>query len=84
MSNNNLETQLKHENWIKTELMPDLVNNGTFKLKKVMKIENCEINRLTTSEAFMLTMCYRIKLTLHDDDDDCHKKEIGLILKVKF
>lgn len=73
-----------HEANIRDELLPRLVRDGTFSngSDTLRKIQKCDIVRLSASEAFMLTMCYRVKLALSTEDDG-HSKVFNLILKVK-
>lgn len=73
-----------HESWIRDGLLPELMEKGKFSdpNQNFTKIKNCEISRLSSSETFMLTMCYRIKLTLGGDCDDNNSKELRFVLKV--
>lgn len=73
-----------HEVNIREELLPRLVKDGNFSTvsERFTKIQKCDIVRLSSSEAFMLTMCYRIKLTL-STEDNFHSKEFNLVLKVR-
>lgn len=71
-----------HEQWIR-DLLPNLVKEGKFsnEFEKFTKIKNCEISRLSSTEGFMLTMCYRITITLTDDMNN-NSKKFKLVLKV--
>lgn len=72
-----------HEKWIENELLPKLLENGKFstKLQKFSKVKHCEISRLSSAEVFMLTVCYRIKIIVTNDENNINK-EFGFVLKV--
>lgn len=78
MSNNN---QLVV--WIQEKLIPDLINKGTFlpKLEPLTEIKQCHVILLSTAEAYMLTMCYKIKIIVTDNKKPA---EIGFVLKVNY
>lgn len=83
-------TNDKNEKWIADQLIPQLVKNGKFALKneenlsenKEIVVKSCEINQLSAKDAFMLTLCYKVKLILTDasgQNENC----VGLVVKVQ-
>lgn len=80
----------KNERWIADQLIPELVKNGKFELKnekkssenKEIMVKSCDINQLSSKDAFMLTLCYKVKLVLTDasgQNENC----VGLVVKVR-
>lgn len=72
--------------WILDQLIPILANSGKL-LSAPAHVKHADVQRLPLSEAFMLTMCYKIRLTLAaglgidvgaDDDDQMFQ----LVVKV--
>lgn len=78
----------EHEKWIQEYLVPLLIENGKIKCKN--EKENCsvlkkfEIRKLSLKEAFMLNICYKVKVILSSslDNDVSNDEEFGLVVKV--
>lgn len=69
--------------WMKDNFLPNIVKEDTFSSEHVKfnKIENCEVNLMGLAEAYMISMCFRIKLSL-SDETELNKRVVGLIMKV--
>lgn len=76
--------------WIALHLMPKLVQSGKFTLTTdenlsgtdIMKIKSYDIQSLSAKDAFMLTLCYKVKVYLTDDIDGSKEHCIALVVKV--
>lgn len=66
--------------WIREFLVPKLVEDGKFGAGVLVK--SVEITRLSMAEAFMLTICHKIKLTVTDDKLS-NERTYGIVVKVK-
>lgn len=70
--------------WIRDYLVPTLVESGKFGANTVVR--SVEIARLSMTEAFMLTICHKIKLTVADSEKQPNDNDrtYGIVVKVKF
>lgn len=78
-----------HKEWIIDDLMPSLVSTGKIpcdcecdeaKSRGNVVIKNCVVEKLSVKDGFMLTQCYRIRLTI-----GClcqHQHTVGIVVKV--
>lgn len=67
--------------WIRDYLVPTLVKAGKFGANTELK--SVEIARLSMTEAFMLTICHKIKLTVADGEMQPNERTYGIVVKVK-
>lgn len=93
--------------WIRNELIPSLARDGTFGVNGIAgsatrsrrrqadgkHVKRVDIEQLSLSETFMLTICYKIKVTLmlsgtqnargvNDDDDDGDENDGEVVLQL--
>lgn len=58
----------KDEFWIKNDLVATLINDQKLikcnEPSEYIRLKECCITKLSASEAFMLTNCYKVKITL--------------------
>lgn len=78
-----------NENWITCNLIPELVQSGKFALtsdenpsKTDVVIKSCDINPLSAKDAFMLTICYKVRVVLESARGGKDDEAIGLVVKV--
>ena len=74
-------------NWIENELIPQLINSGQLTVTGISSqpiVNSLVVNKLSTSEGFMLTNCYRIHATLSDASDKSITNEYKLVAKVYY
>lgn len=71
--------------WIKNDLIKNLIENRKFTLpweeNDLPKIVDLDLKPMTTSDAFMLTSCFKIKIILSDASGE-QTAEFGIIVKV--
>lgn len=66
--------------WIKTCLLPLLTDADKLWPNAEARVKNVEINQLSLTESFMLTICYKIRVTLSTNGQD--DKIVHLVVKV--
>jgi hypothetical protein len=74
------------EEWIKTELIPGMVQRNDIGLQaneNKFEIHEIEIKHITPDGTFMLTKPYKVKLTLVDSKRTTFKT-FNLVAKVNF
>lgn len=71
--------------WIRTTLVPMLLKNGQLNDGDLIAttIKTIEIARLSTAEAFMLTICFKVVVTVHDRNQHDDRK-VGIVIKVSL
>lgn len=80
-------------NWIIYNLIPEILQNGKFSLpnndenlsETDIKIKRCDVQAISTKDAFMLTNCYKVKVYLSEmATDGTMEKIVGLVVKVRY
>lgn len=72
-----------NEEWIRTKLVPMLLDGGKLNDGQLIatSVKSIEIARLSMAEAFMLTLCFKVVVTVTDRNQPEDRK-VGIVIKV--
>lgn len=75
-----------NELWIKNELIPTILAEGKLSSKSLSDndqlpvLKDVSVKCLTTSESFMLTLCYKVQVVLEENGNEY---KLFLVVKVR-
>lgn len=80
-----MNSETKNEDWIKNELIPNLVTNCKLSFDPSTLV-SVVVKKISFDESLMLTNCYRVQATLRpvEKQGDQVESVVSLVVKVRI